>query len=75
MIGPERWYLSVAARRAASVTTLFCVVGLASEDLLIHRSSGRTSDRVIEVIAGSDSRFRIPSHQDPIITLIAGEEV
>jgi heme/copper-type cytochrome/quinol oxidase subunit 2 len=64
-----------AARRVWSVAVLFCGLAFASHSLFVPRSSARPADRVIEVIAGHDSRFRIPGQDPPVITLTAGEEV
>jgi heme/copper-type cytochrome/quinol oxidase subunit 2 len=61
--------------RLCLVATVLGGVACVSQSLLGSDDSPRPTDRVIEVIADHDSRFRVPGQNKPVITLTAGEEV
>lgn len=64
-----------SVERLCLVATVLGGLACMSQSPLRSDDSPQPTDRMIEVIADHDSRFRIPGQNKPNITLTAGEEV
>jgi hypothetical protein len=62
-------------KRAMTAAQPACGIALFSLLLLSPRVSAGPEPRLIEVIAGHDSRYKIPGQAKPVIVVKAGEEI